>query len=151
MNPVNELMDYLQLYRQIIISGGVSSNLQKIGMLEEEINSFMEMANQGVDLSSFDFKKLRKDLATVFHPDVFVDSNKFIEDPDQLMGQTFGALNTILDYQKQRIPFSFQVAPDGETTSPYDRDYSSYQESSFRDGPVYGEDFYQRTYQNSYH
>lgn len=95
-NYVEELLDYLELYQAYINQGLVNSaQEQKIEKFIKEVSILRSSLENGTDLYDYDFKALKRDVGSLFHADVFSHGQSLGNNPDELLGKTFGVLDEI--------------------------------------------------------
>lgn len=95
-NYVEELLDYLELYQEYINQGLVNSaQEQKIEKFIKEVSILRSSIENDTDLYDYDFKALKRDVGSLFHADVFSNGQILENNPDELLGKTFGVLDEI--------------------------------------------------------
>lgn len=106
---VDELLDCLALYQSLLRQGCVGQEyLEEITRLNNEIEELQNAVKNGGDYSSFNYKALKRDLARLFHPDIFKPPVDLLDNPDELLGRTFGVMKQIDDYKKTFGSSSFK-------------------------------------------
>lgn len=99
---ISELLDYLQLYREIIHQGLIDEHyLKHIDALVKEIDTLEAMAENGEDISSYNFASLNKKIGAVFHPDrCHIDFNS-LGYPIDMYGKATGIVQDLAKYQRE--------------------------------------------------
>lgn len=97
---VSELMNYLALYRELILSKQFDPYYQKQAEeLLEEILQLEDFTKNNGNLASFNFDKMKNRFVAVFHPDRFKLNLENIENPEEVFGK---ALNIFQDISKEQ-------------------------------------------------
>lgn len=107
-DTIDELLDYLELYRDIINRGVLDQNyVKQINDLITEIDSLEDMTKTG-NISGYNFRDLNKKVAAVFHPDrCNVDFEKLGYSPD-MYARVNGIVNDLTNLQKSGVFSSFK-------------------------------------------
>lgn len=130
---IDDLLSYLFFYKEII-----SQNLfdqyykEKAEELLQNILSLENIANEKGDLTTYDFNGLKKELATIFHPDRFKIQLEHVENPEEIFGKTLGIIQDISDIvndsKSKQTTFKYNTATDECYCNP--NGYSSSNKSS---------------------
>ena len=99
---VNQLLDCLDCYQSLMRQGCLGEDHKEyIEKLNQEIEALRQISKSNTALRSYDYKTLKKDIARLFHSDVFAGKQDLSIDTDALLGKTFGLLKEIDDCVKR--------------------------------------------------
>jgi len=99
---VSKLLDCLDCYQSLIRQGCLGEeHKEHIEKLNNEIEALKQIAGSTAALREYDYKTLKKDIARLFHSDVFSGKQDLLVDTDELLGRTFGLLKEIDDCVKR--------------------------------------------------
>ena len=94
---VSELMNYLALYRELILSKQFDPYYQKQAEeLLEEILQLEDFTKNNGNLASFNFDKMKNRFVAVFHPDRFKLNLENIENPEEVFGKALNIFQDII-------------------------------------------------------
>lgn len=127
-HSINKLLNILIIYQSLIRQNLIDSNyLKKGSKLNDEIDKLKNTYSSHGDLYSFDYKSLSRDIAAIFHPDIFKPLTGIIDNPDAMLAETFGILDDISKLIKEReskhnsTPFTYNYGTD---TYSYSNNYN---------------------------
>jgi hypothetical protein len=102
VSMMNDLLSCLNIYKILIVKGLIPLNYQeKSKKVLEKINELERLINERKILNDFDFKGLKRDVSSIFHPDHFCSVPGIIDDVDGTLGQFNGAISSINKYIKE--------------------------------------------------
>ena len=113
---MNDLFTCLNIYKLLIVKGLIPLNyLERSKKLLEEINELERLVNERKELNNYDFKSLRRDVSSIFHPDHFDNVPGIIDDVDSTLGLFNGAVSNISKYINEGHTLN------GEENTSYER------------------------------
>lgn len=124
---VDELLDFLKLYQEVIEQGLVDVNYASYAnKLMEDIKVLEQSSKNDEALLQYDFKKLKREISAVFHPDRFTSQLDNIEDFGVFFGKTMGIMQDIETLAKGGSSYSFKY--NSTTDNSHRRENDSYDE-----------------------
>lgn len=106
---VNELLSYLTLYRELIINKQYDSHyINQATELLNKITQLEEIVQSNGNFSNFDFENMKRNFASVFHPDRFRIKLEYIEDPDEIFGKALNSFNEINELNRKKSNSQFK-------------------------------------------
>lgn len=151
-NYVEKLLDCLSLYQSLVRQGCLGEeHTEEIKKLNAEIEELQNMVRSGGDYTTFDFKTLKKDLARLFHPDIFKPPVDLLENPDELLGTTFGVMKQIDDFKKSKgdSSFAYNTATESAYRNATDEQYQRRRRASYTESSRTSNTSYQNTNRNA--
>lgn len=110
---IDELLQFLDYYHFLACCDFFSCDMQeKIDNLAEDIKTLRDLHEINGDFSTFDFKRLKSDLNSLFNQNVFSPPSEFLQNPEEALENTLDIVDMIT-YQISKDP-SFTVGVDGE-------------------------------------
>jgi hypothetical protein len=128
---LSELIDYLDLYKVLLDNNCYDSSKEKDAEnLINLIDDLKERVEKGKDLSNYDYSKLRKKVAVLFHPDYFKYKlpDGLNMDAMQLIQKFNGTLDFVVE-GKNKNSFNYNEAEPFSTS--YSRRYEDYTKNDY--------------------
>lgn len=106
---VNELINYLLLYRELILNGQYDPYYKNQAIeLLDKISQLEELIQNNSSFATFDFENMKKRFVGVFHPDRFKIKLENIESSDEIFGKTLGIFQNISELRRVKSDSQFK-------------------------------------------
>ena len=100
---VNELINYLLLYRELILNGQYDPYYKNQAIeLLDKISQLEELIQNNSSFATFDFENMKKRFVGVFHPDRFKIKLENIESSEEIFGKTLPAIRAGYAVRRQK-------------------------------------------------
>ena len=106
---VNELINYLLLYRELILNGQYDPYYKNQAIeLLDKISELEELILNNSSFATFDFENMKKRFVGVFHPDRFKIKLENIESSEEIFGKTLGIFQNISELRRVKSDSQFK-------------------------------------------